>query len=383
MTGLNNTRLEVKPRHDAPVKSFTVLISRHSPPFRAPRLKPNGMIVMPSLRMTGWKPKITVTGVGGGGGNAVNNMIARNLSGVEFIAANTDAQALAMSKAQHIVQLGVTATEGLGAGSLPELGRAAAEESIDQIMAHLADTQMCFVTAGMGGGTGTGAAPVIAHAARQSGILTVAVVTEPFGFEGTHRARQARQGIEQLIDAADTVIVVPNQSLFRLSDRQTTLETAFSMADSILYSGVMSIVELITKEGLINLDFADVRSVMKDMGPAVMATGEASGPGRATDAAKAAVENPLFGEATLRGARGILVSIAAARELTLFEVDEAASCIRDQVDADAEIILGARFDGSLDDKLQVSVIATGLRRPADVVMLAEHAQKPILVHAVK
>ncbi|KQX52520.1 MULTISPECIES: cell division protein FtsZ [Ensifer] len=341
------------------------------------------MIVMPSLRMTGWKPKITVTGVGGGGGNAVNNMIARNLSGVEFIAANTDAQALAMSKAQHIVQLGVTATEGLGAGSLPELGRAAAEESIDQIMAHLADTQMCFVTAGMGGGTGTGAAPVIAHAARQSGILTVAVVTEPFGFEGTHRARQARQGIEQLIDAADTVIVVPNQSLFRLSDRQTTLETAFSMADSILYSGVMSIVELITKEGLINLDFADVRSVMKDMGPAVMATGEASGPGRATDAAKAAVENPLFGEATLRGARGILVSIAAARELTLFEVDEAASCIRDQVDADAEIILGARFDGSLDDKLQVSVIATGLRRPADVVMLAEHAQKPILVHAVK
>lgn len=338
---------------------------------------------MPSLEITGWKPKIAVIGVGGGGGNAVNNMIARNLSGVEFIAANTDAQALALSKAQHIVQLGVTATEGLGAGSIPELGQAAAEESIDQIMAHLSDTHMCFLTAGMGGGTGTGAAPVIAHAARRAGILTVAVVTEPFGFEGTHRARQARQGIEQLVDAADTVIVVPNQSLFRLSGAHTTLEEAFAMADSILYSGVMSIVELITKEGLINLDFADVRSVMKDMGPAVMATGEASGPGRAADAAKAAVENPLFGEVALKGAKGILVSIAAGRELTLFEVDEAASCIRDQVDADAEIILGANFDESLGDRLKVSIIATGLRRPADVVILAEHAQKHIAIHALR
>lgn len=338
---------------------------------------------MPSLRMTGWKPKIAVIGVGGGGGNAVNNMIARNLSGVEFIAANTDAQALAASKAKHVVQLGVKATEGLGAGSLPELGRAAAEESIDQIMTHLTDTQMCFLTAGMGGGTGTGATPVIAHAARQSGILTVAVVTEPFGFEGTHRTRQAREGIQQLIEVADTVIVVPNQSLFRLSDPRTTLEDAFGMADSILYSGVTSIVELITKEGLINLDFADIRSIMKDIGRAVMATGEAAGQGRAADAAKAAIENPLLGEATLKGATGILVSIAAGRELTLFEVDEAASRIRDEVDSDAEIILGARFDGSLEDKLQVSVIATGLRRPADVVILAEHAQKPILVHAVR
>lgn len=338
---------------------------------------------MPSLEITGWKPKIAVVGVGGGGGNALNNMIARNLSGVEFIAANTDAQALALSRAQHIVQLGVTATEGLGAGSIPELGRAAAEESIDRIMTHLSDTHMCFLTAGMGGGTGTGAAPVIADAARRAGILTVAVVTEPFDFEGTHRARQARQGIEHLIEVADTVIVVPNQSLLRLSDPHTTLEEAFAMADSILHSGVMSIVELITKEGLINLDFADVRSVMKDMGPAVMATGEASGPGRAADAAKAAIGNPLFGETTLKGAKGILVSIAAGRELTLFEVDEAASCIRDQVDADAGIILGAIYDESLGDRLKVSIIATGLRRPADVVILAEHAHKPISVHAVK
>ncbi|OWV87601.1 cell division protein FtsZ [Rhizobium sp. R635] len=338
---------------------------------------------MPSLEMTGWKPKIAVIGVGGGGGNAVNSMIARNLSGAEFIAVNTDAQALAMSKAHHIVQLGVTVTEGLGAGSLPELGRAAAEESIDQIMTHLSDTHMCFLTAGMGGGTGTGAAPLIAHTARKAGILTVAVVTEPFSFEGTHRARQARQGIEQLVHAADTVIVVPNQSLFRLSGPHTTLEEAFAMADSILYSGVMSIVELITKEGLINLDFADVRSVMQEMGPAVMATGEASGPGRAADAAKAAVENPLFGEATLKGAKGILVSIAAGRELTLFEVDEAASCIRDQVDADAEITLGATFDESLGEKLKVSIIATGLRRSADVVVLGERVQKHIPVHALR
>lgn len=338
---------------------------------------------MPSLEIAGWKPKFAVIGIGQGGGNAVNNMIVRNLSGVEFMAANTDAQALAMSKAQHMVQLGVTATEGLGAGSLPELGRAAAEESIDQIFAHLNDTHMCFLTAGMGGGTGTGAAPVIAHAARRAGILTVAVVTEPFGFEGTHRARQARQGIEQLADAADTVIVVPNQSLFRLSDPRTTLEEAFAMADSALYSGVMSIVELITLEGLINLDFANVRTVMKDMGRAVMATGEASGSGRAADAAKAAAENPLLGETTLKGAKGILVSIAAGREPTLFEVDEAASCIRGHVDADAEITMGAIFDDPLGDKLKVSIIASGLGRSADVVFLAEHAQKPIPFHVLK
>ena len=321
------------------------------------------------------KPRITIIGVGGAGGNTVNNLIAKGLSGVEFIAANTDAQALKMSSARDVVQLGLAATEGLGAGSVPELGRVAAEESIAEIMGHLAETQICFLTAGMGGGTGTGAAPVIANAVRQAGILTVAVVTEPFLFEGTHRARQARQGIEQLIEVADTVIVVPNQSLFHLTNPQTTLEEAFRIADSVLQSGVISIVDLIAKDGLINLDFADVRAVMKNMGQAVMATGEANGPGRAVEAAVAAVENPLFGNATLKGARGVLVSIAAGRQLTLFEVDQAAGHIRDQVDEDAEMILGATFDEALGDKLRVSIIATGIRRSAEVVVLAERIQK--------
>jgi cell division protein FtsZ len=239
------------------------------------------------------KPRIAVVGVGGGGGNAVNNMIVQKLEGAEFIVANTDAQALSMSKAPRIVQLGLTVTGGLGAGSLAEIGQAAAEETIDEIMDHLAGTHMCFVTAGMGGGTGTGAAPVIARAARKAGILTVGVVTMPFAFEGTHRMRTARQGIERLSESADTVIVIPNQNLFRVADAKTTFADAFEMADRVLYAGVSSVVDLIVKEGLINLDFADVRSVMRDMGRAVMGTGEAPGEGRARAAADAAIANPL------------------------------------------------------------------------------------------
>ncbi|MFS2176934.1 cell division protein FtsZ [Rhizobium pisi] len=317
------------------------------------------------------KPRITVIGVGGGGGNAVNNMIAQKLEGAEFIVANTDAQALSTSKAPQLIQLGLTLTEGLGAGSLPEIGQAAAEETIDEIMDHLAGTHMCFVTAGMGGGTGTGAAPVIARAARQAGILTVAVVTTPFAFEGTHRMRAARLGIERLSECADTVIVIPNQNLFRVADAKTTFADAFEMADRILYTGVGSVVDLIVKEGLINLDFADIRSVMRDMGRAVMGTGEAAGEGRARAAAEAAIANPLFDDVSVGGARGLLVSISGGADMTLFDVDEAASRVRNEVDADANIVVGATFDDALEGRLKVSIVATGLRQPAEVIFLAE------------
>lgn len=315
----------------------------------------------PFAKIAGPKPSITVIGVGGGGGNAIDNMIAQKQVGVDFLVVNTGAQVLASSRSPRIVQLGPNLTEGLGAGSLPAVGRAAAEESLDEIMGHLVGSSMCFLAAGMGGGTGTGAAPVIARAARDAGILTVAVVTEPFVFEGTHRLRQARQGIEQLIASADTVIVVPNQSLFRISGPTTTLASAFAMADAVLSQGVNSITGLILNEGMVNLDFADVRSVMRNMGMAVMGTGEASGPGRAAAAAKAAIENPLFGDATLRDAKGVLVTVSAAHGLTLFEIDEAVSRIREDVDADAEIIFGASFDAALGDLMRVSIVATGLR----------------------
>ena len=313
------------------------------------------------------KPRITVIGVGGGGGNAVNNMIVQNLEGAEFVVANTDAQALAMSKASRLIQLGANVTEGLGAGSLPEVGQAAAEESIGEIMDHLAGTHMCFVTAGMGGGTGTGAAPVIAHAARQAGILTVAVVTKPFVFEGTRRMQAAEQGIERLRECADTVIVIPNQNLFRVADAKTTFADAFAMADRVLYSGVGCITDLIVKEGLINLDLADVRSVMRGMGRAMMGTGEATGEDRAKVAAEAAIANPLLDEASMGGARGVLVSISGGPDMTLFEVDEAATRIREEVDADADIIVGAIFDKALEGRFRVSVVATGLRQRAQVI----------------
>ncbi|WP_265518917.1 cell division protein FtsZ [Nitratireductor luteus] len=306
------------------------------------------------------RPKITIIGVGGGGGNAINNMIAQNLQGVDFVVANTDAQALSMSKAERLIQLGANSTEGLGAGSAPEIGQAAAEETIDEIMDHLSGTHMCFVTAGMGGGTGTGAAPVIAAAVRKAGILTVAVVTKPFTFEGNRRMAIAERGIQLLRESADTVIVIPNQNLFRVADAKTTFADAFALADRVLYSGVGCITDLIVKEGLINLDFADVRSVMRDMGRAMMGTGEASGDGRAMKAAEAAIANPLLDEASMKGARGVLVSISGGRDMTLFEVDEAATRIREEVGNEAEIIVGAIFDNSLEGIFRVSVVAAGL-----------------------
>ncbi|MBR2687399.1 MAG: cell division protein FtsZ [Aquamicrobium sp.] len=317
------------------------------------------------------KPKITVFGVGGAGGNAINNMIAEGLQGVEFVAANTDAQALTMSKSSRLIQLGAHVTEGLGAGSIPQVGGAAAEESIDEVMDHLAGTHMCFITAGMGGGTGTGAAPVIARAARDAGILTVAVVTKPFAFEGRRRMQAAEEGIERLRESADTVIVIPNQNLFRIADAKTTFADAFVMADGVLNAGVRCITDLIVKEGLINLDFADVRSVMKDMGRAMMGTGEATGEGRSKAAAEAAIANPLLDEASMTGARGLLVSICGGTDMTLFEVDEAATRIREEVDANADIIVGAIFDPALSGKFRVSVVATGLRNSVDAAQLQQ------------
>jgi len=310
--------------------------------------------------ITELKPRITVFGVGGGGGNAVNNMITGGLDGVEFVVANTDAQALSMNKAGRIIQLGMGVTEGLGAGSQPDVGRAAAEECIDEINDHLNGTHMCFVTAGMGGGTGTGAAPVVARAARERGILTVGVVTKPFHFEGQRRMRTADDGIEELQANVDTLIVIPNQNLFRIANDKTTFADAFGMADQVLYSGVACITDLMVKEGLINLDFADVRSVMRDMGKAMMGTGEASGEGRAITAAEAAIANPLLDETSMMGAKGLLISITGGKDMTLFEVDEAATRIREEVDQDANIILGATFDESLEGLIRVSVVATGI-----------------------
>ena len=324
--------------------------------------------------ITELKPRITVFGVGGGGGNAVNNMITAGLRGVEFVVANTDAQALAMSKSERLIQLGAHVTEGLGAGSQPEVGRAAAEECIDEILDHLSNTHMCFVTAGMGGGTGTGAAPVVARAAREKGILTVGVVTKPFHFEGQRRMKTADLGIEELQKCVDTLIVIPNQNLFRLANDKTTFADAFAMADQVLYSGVACITDLMVKEGLINLDFADVRSVMREMGKAMMGTGEASGEGRAMAAAEAAIANPLLDETSMRGAKGLLISITGGRDLTLFEVDEAATRIREEVDQDANIILGATFDEELEGVIRVSVVATGIDKTA-----AEIAAAPISI----
>ena len=305
------------------------------------------------------KPRITVFGVGGAGGNAVNNMINSGLDGVDFVCANTDAQALALSKAQRIIQLGVSVTEGLGAGSHPEVGRAAAEESWDEINDHLSGSHMVFITAGMGGGTGTGAAPVIARAAREQGILTVGVVTKPFQFEGNRRTRLAEDGIDELHRHVDTLIVIPNQNLFRVANEKTTFADAFKMADQVLYSGVGCITDLMVKEGLINLDFADVRAVMRGMGKAMMGTGEASGEDRARHAAEAAIANPLLDDVSMHGARGLLISITGGPDLTLYEVDEAASRIREEVDADANIILGATYDSGMEGRIRVSVVATG------------------------
>jgi cell division protein FtsZ len=310
------------------------------------------------------KPRITVFGVGGAGGNAVNNMITAGLQGVDFVVANTDAQALTMSKAPRIIQMGTQVTQGLGAGSQPDVGAAAAQEVIDEIRDHLSGANMVFVTAGMGGGTGTGAAPVIAKSAREMGILTVGVVTKPFHFEGQRRMRTAEAGIAELHKVVDTLLIIPNQNLFRVANEKTTFADAFAMADQVLYSGVACITDLMVKEGLINLDFADVRAVMREMGKAMMGTGEASGDKRALTAAEAAIANPLIDDSSMKGARGLLISITGGKDLTLFEVDEAATRIREEVDQDANIIVGATFDEALDGLIRVSVVATGI----------EHAQ---------
>jgi cell division protein FtsZ len=306
------------------------------------------------------KARITVFGVGGAGGNAVNNMIAAGLQGVEFVVANTDAQALTMSKTKHIIQMGTRVTQGLGAGSQPDVGRAAAEEAINAIRDHLAGSHMMFVTAGMGGGTGTGAAPVIAEAAREFGILTIGVVTKPFHFEGQRRMRLAEAGIVELQKVVDTLLIIPNQNLFRVTNEKTTFADAFAMADHVLYSGVACITDLIVKEGLINLDFADVRAVMREKGKAMMGMGEASGEKRVLTAAEAAISNPLIEDPSIKRASGMLISITGGKDLTLFEVDEAATRIREEADQDANIIVGAIFDESLDGIVRVSVVATGI-----------------------
>lgn len=312
------------------------------------------------------KPKITVFGVGGAGGNAVNNMIEKALEGVEFVVANTDAQALQHAKAQARIQMGVKVTEGLGAGARPSVGAAAAEESIEAIVDQLAGAHMCFITAGMGGGTGTGAAPIIAQAARELGVLTVGVVTKPFQFEGAKRMRQADEGVEQLQKMVDTLIVIPNQNLFRLANEKTTFTEAFSMADDVLYQGVKGISDLMVRPGLINLDFADVRSVMDEMGKAMMGTGEANGEDRAVQAAEKAIANPLLDEISLKGAKGVLINITGGHDLTLFELDEAANRIREEVDPDANIIVGSTMDTDMEGSMRVSVVATGIDATASV-----------------
>ena len=306
------------------------------------------------------RPRISVIGVGGAGGNAVANMIRADVQGVDFVVANTDAQALNTSSADRRIQLGLKITQGLGAGSRPEIGRAAAEESLDEVEQALEGAHMCFIAAGMGGGTGTGAAPVIAKAARDRGILTVGVVTKPFAFEGARRSRAADSGIEELQQHVDTLIVIPNQNLFRLANSETTFKEAFEMADEVLQQGVRGITDLMVMPGLINLDFADVRSVMGEMGKAMMGTGEASGDNRAIEAAEKAISNPLLDGVSMKGAKGVIISITGGEDMRLMEVDEAASHIKELVDPDANIIWGSAFNDDLDGKIRVSVVATGI-----------------------
>ncbi|VAW00926.1 Cell division protein FtsZ [hydrothermal vent metagenome] len=322
------------------------------------------------------KPRIVVFGVGGAGGNAVNNMIESELQGVEFVVANTDAQALHRSKAERTIQMGATITQGLGAGARPEVGRESAEDSMQEIMQQLDGAHMVFITAGMGGGTGTGAAPVIAQAARENGILTVGVITKPFDFEGIRRMRIADEGVKTLESVVDTLIVIPNQNLFRVTNDKTTMSDAFAMADEVLHSGVHGITSLMVNPGLINLDFADVRTVMDQMGKAMMGTGEASGEQRAVDAGKAAIANPLLEDIAISGAKGVLINITGGDDLTMHEVDEAASLVRSQVDEEANIIIGTTYDASLNGSIQVSVVATGIGD-------AQPMQQPIPAHTIQ
>ncbi|HIF58961.1 MAG TPA: cell division protein FtsZ, partial [Rhodospirillales bacterium] len=306
------------------------------------------------------KPRITVIGVGGAGGNAVNNMIQSGLEGVEFLAANSDAQALALSKSEHRIQMGINITQGLGAGANPDIGQAAAEESLEEIISHIKDTNMVFITAGLGGGTGTGAAPVIAKAAKEHGILTVGVVTKPFQFEGVNRMKMAEAGLEELQQFVDTLLIIPNQNLFRVANEKTTFADAFKMADDVLYSGVRGVTDLMVMPGLINLDFADIKSVMSEMGKAMMGTGEAEGERRATEAAEQAIANPLLDDTSMSGAKGVLINITAGTDITLFEVDEAVNSIRDEVEENVNIIFGSTFDETLEGSVRVSVVATGI-----------------------
>jgi cell division protein FtsZ len=317
------------------------------------------------------KPRISVVGVGGAGGNAVNNMIRSNLIGCEFLICNTDAQAMMHNLAERRIQLGISVTRGLGAGSRPDVGRAAAEEALDEIMQALNGSNMVFITAGMGGGTGTGAAPVIARAAREAGILTVGVVTKPFHFEGSHRMRLAEAGMLELQKYVDTLIIIPNQNLFRVANEKTTFADAFKMADDVLHSGVRGVTDLMVMPGLINLDFADIRAVMGEMGKAMMGTGEAEGDRRAIDAAEAAISNPLLEDVSMKGARGVLINITGGADMTLFEVDEAANRIREEVDPEANIIFGSTFDEKLAGRMRISVVATGID-------IAVSAQRPLL-----
>ena len=305
-------------------------------------------------------PKISVIGIGGAGGNAVNNMIQSQLEGVEFIVANTDAQSLAQSRTDRRIQLGLSITQGLGAGARPDIGRASAEETLEEILNEILGSNMVFITAGMGGGTGTGAAPVVARAARENGILTIGVVTKPFDFEGKHRMRLAEQGIEELSQHVDTLIVIPNQNLFRIASEKTTFADAFKMADNVLYSGVRSVTDLMIMPGMVNLDFADIRTVMGEMGKAMMGTGEGEGEKRALDAAEAAINNPLLDDISMKGAHGVLVNITGGPDITLLEVDEAMNRIRSEVDPDANIIFGSTYDNNLNGKIRVSVVATGI-----------------------
>jgi cell division protein FtsZ len=329
------------------------------------------------------KPRITVVGVGGAGGNAVNNMIRSNLIGCEFAVCNTDAQAMQQSAAHRKIQLGIGVTRGLGAGSRPDVGRAAAEEAIDEILDAMQGSNMVFITAGMGGGTGTGGAPVIARVARESGILTIGVVTKPFHFEGSHRMKIAEAGIEELQKFVDTLIIIPNQNLFRVANDRTTFADAFKMADDVLHSGVRGVTDLMVMPGLINLDFADIRTVMSEMGKAMMGTGEAEGDRRSIDAAEAAISNPLLEDVSMKGARGVLINITGGSDMTLFEVDEAANRIREEVDPEANIIFGSTFDETLSGKMRISVVATGIdaeamsqARPAISLVSSREAVAP-------
>jgi cell division protein FtsZ len=327
------------------------------------------------------KPRITVIGVGGAGGNAVNNMIRSNLVGCDFVVCNTDAQAMKQSLCERRIQLGIGVTRGLGAGSRPDVGRIAAEEALEEIMETLGGANMVFITAGMGGGTGTGAGPVIARAAREAGILTVGVVTKPFQFEGAQRMRTAEAGIQELQKYVDTLIIIPNQNLFRVANEKTTFADAFKMADDVLYSGVRGVTDLMVMPGLINLDFADIRAIMAEMGKAMMGTGEAEGDRRSIDAAEAAISNPLLDDVSMKGARGVLINITGGPDMTLFEVDEAANRIREEVDPEANIIFGSTFDESLEGRIRISVVATGIdaaamAQPRPVISLVSDRSRP-------